>query len=296
MFGYISPDIPYLFVKDTVLYNAMYCGLCKSISKTCGQVARLSLSYDITFLSVLLHNLKGIDITIERQHCVEHFVGKRPMAVPDELTATLACINTVWTYYKITDDVEDEGKGKGRKFWFRSAFERAKRLHPRVEEIISSRLAETSALEKEGCDSPDRMADGTATMMKELSTYVLGEQASEASEKLFYAIGKWIYLIDALDDYDKDKKKGCFNVFANAYGAENKRELIQKHQEDFAFLFGSLFYEMRSCLGKLRQHFNHDLTDNIIMRGLPAMTEKVMKGEHCKNKADRRLLKRIDQI
>jgi hypothetical protein len=31
VFGYIRPDEPYLYKKDEVLYNAVYCGLCKSI-------------------------------------------------------------------------------------------------------------------------------------------------------------------------------------------------------------------------------------------------------------------------
>ena len=53
MFGYIQPDIPYMYVKDGVLYKALYCGLCKSIGGTCGQIARAGLSYDVTFLSAL---------------------------------------------------------------------------------------------------------------------------------------------------------------------------------------------------------------------------------------------------
>lgn len=50
MFGYVKPDLPYLYLKDDKLYKALYCGVCKSIGKTCGQKARLSLTYDIAFL------------------------------------------------------------------------------------------------------------------------------------------------------------------------------------------------------------------------------------------------------
>ena len=51
-----------------MLYKAMYCGVCKGISASCGQCARMGLTYDVTFLSVILHNIAGVDVTIEKQH------------------------------------------------------------------------------------------------------------------------------------------------------------------------------------------------------------------------------------
>ena len=41
-----------MYVKDTVLYKACYCGLCKSIGNVCGQRGRFALNYDLTFLSI----------------------------------------------------------------------------------------------------------------------------------------------------------------------------------------------------------------------------------------------------
>lgn len=62
MFGYISPDRPYLFIKDETLYKALYCGVCKSIGAECGQMARSALTYDMAFMSALLHNIRGDDV------------------------------------------------------------------------------------------------------------------------------------------------------------------------------------------------------------------------------------------
>ena len=64
MFGYVRYDLPNLCIKDFMLYKALYCGLCKSIGAACGQRARLSLTYDVTFLSALLHNMTGTDIRV----------------------------------------------------------------------------------------------------------------------------------------------------------------------------------------------------------------------------------------
>lgn len=273
-----------------MLYKALYCGLCKSIASSSGQLARMGLSYDVTFLSALLHNLKGLDVVIEQGNCVEHPIRKRPIAKDDPLTEILACLNTVWTYYKLTDDILDENRGRMKRLWFESGFKRAKKLHPRLVEIVDQRLSETNELEKKGVDSPDRMADGTATMLKEISDYVLGEQASEETGRLFYLIGKWIYLIDAVDDYDKDKKKKAFNVFERAYGCADKKALLSEKREELDFLFKTLFFDVRETLGKTKQHFNHDLTDNILMLGLPSVTKRVLSGEKVN---DEKLLKQL---
>ena len=107
MFGYVRADTPYLFIKDDKLYRAMYCGVCKGISDVCGQSARMGLSYDVTFLSVLLHNLAGVDVKIEKSHCLTHCIRSRQMAEVDELTRQLGALNTALVYFKYTDDIAD---------------------------------------------------------------------------------------------------------------------------------------------------------------------------------------------
>ncbi|MFR2944962.1 MAG: DUF5685 family protein, partial [Lachnospiraceae bacterium] len=62
MFGYVRADTPYLYIKDETLYKAAYCGVCKGIGLSCGMLARMGLSYDVTFFSVLLHNISGEDL------------------------------------------------------------------------------------------------------------------------------------------------------------------------------------------------------------------------------------------
>ena len=115
MFGYVRADTPYLYIKDDILYRAMYCGVCKGIAKVCGHSARMGLSYDVTFLSVLLHNLSGMDVKIEKQHCLTHCIRTRQMAEVDELTCRLGALNTMLVYYKYTDDIADGDKGRGKR-------------------------------------------------------------------------------------------------------------------------------------------------------------------------------------
>ena len=287
MFGYVRPDLPYLYIKDEILYKAMYCGVCKGISGSCGQCARMGLSYDVAFLSVLLHNIAGIDVKIQKSHCLTHRVRKKPMAEVDELTKKFGAVNTELAYYKYTDDMEDGDGGKAKRLLFKKGFARAKKKYPSLEKTVRAFMQAQAQTEKAQTESLDRAADATANMLASVCDEILGENATEATHNLFYAVGKWIYLIDALDDYDKDKKKGAYNPFVVAFGEPSKNSLIcGKHGEEVRYAFHAIFFDIRENLSKIQFHFNRDLSDNILIRGLPGATKRVMEGDckACKNK------------
>ena len=287
MFGYIQPDVPYLFKKDEKLYQALYCGLCKSIGKGCGQMARSALSYDMAFMSALVHNIRHEDVKIERSHCVLHVLRKRPIAEVDDITVMLGCINTALTYYKLCDDKADGDRKGIFRHLYKKGFKRAVKKHGEAVDIIRKGMNEQSVIEKGGCSIIEMAAEPSAVMMRELSIYALGEYSTPETEALFYDIGKWVYLIDALDDYDKDVKKHRYNVLYNAFGAKCKAQAVEENREELTFLFDSLFADMRVRISGIDFGFNRDLTDNIILRGIPIKTREILglkhSGKNCSN-------------
>lgn len=282
MFGYVRTDTPYLYIKDETLYKAMYCGVCKGIGEVCGHRARMGLSYDVTFLSVILHNIAGQDVTIEKQHCLTHCIRGKKMANVDELTRMLGAFNTELVYFKYSDDVADGDRGRGKRLWFKAGHKRAVKKYPEIANIVRENMEAQAKFEKSGIDSIDRAADATANMLAQFSDYVLGEKRTNCTHGLFYALGKWIYLIDALDDYDKDAKKGAYNPFRIAYGAESKDALMEKNGEEIRFVFQSLFGSIAEDLQGIRFRYNRDLSDNILLRGLPKTTNEIFCGKCCK--------------
>ena len=165
MFGYVRTDTPHLYIKDQTLYRAMYCGVCKGIGQVCGQAARIGLSYDVAFLSALLHNVAGIDVEIKKQSCLTHCVRAREMAEVDELTRQLGALNTELVYYKYTDDIADGDKGRGKRLWFQSGHKRAVKRYPELCEIVKRNLAGQESVERAQTASLDRAADVTANML-----------------------------------------------------------------------------------------------------------------------------------
>ncbi len=279
MFGYINPDSPYLFKKDETLYKAIYCGMCKSIGEGCGSFSKSALTYDMAFMSALLHNIANCDVKIEKRRCGLHLIKRRFMAKPDNISVLLGCVNTALAYYKLLDDKTDGDRKGAFAFMYKRGFKRTLKRHPQVAEIIQKHMREQRELEKANCTIIDQACEPTAFMIKELSTYALGGYATPATEALCYDIGKWVYLADALDDYDKDVRKGRYNVLYNAFGCSTKAEAVSKCGEEIDFIFNTLFADMRLQLSNIKFYFNHDLTDNIILRGIPLKTRRLVHGK-----------------
>lgn len=282
MFGYVKPDLPYLYMKDSVLYRAMYCGLCAGIGKCAGHRARACLNYDMSFFSALVHNIAGEDVNISAKRCIIHWFIPRPIAAPDALTEKVAALNVIMAYCKLTDDVIDSGKGRIKRSYFKKGYRRAQARFPELDAIVKKRYEDLLELEKSGCDSLDRIADPFGKMLEECGAELVGEKAGESERTLFYHIGKWVYLIDALDDFDRDGKSGEYNPFRLAYPeAADKDELFARCGEEIKYVFESVFSCIREKLKEVRFHFNHDLTDNILLRGMPLKTTSIINKE-CK--------------
>ena len=284
MFGYVTTDFPNLFVKDTVLYKSAYCGLCKSIGRVSGTKGRFLLNYDLAFLSVFIHNVLGEDFEIKKQRCILHTIIKRPIAIPDAVSMRVAALNVILAYYKLSDNVADEGKGKIKRSFFKKSYKKAKKAEPLLDEIVKKNYDALRCLEKSKSDSVDFTADPFGTMMKEIVAELLQDKFTENIGELTYNLGKWIYLIDALDDFDKDKKSGSFNVFVNAYKeVVDKETLLSEKKQDLEFIFGEILTTVSNCAKNVKYNFNHDLTDNILYRGIFEQTKKIMGYKKCKN-------------
>ena len=75
MFGYVIPDRASLSPEAQSRYRSAYCGLCRRIDALHGLRGRFSLSYDLTFLNILLCSL---------------YEGDQPLPHPPGTRCTLA--------------------------------------------------------------------------------------------------------------------------------------------------------------------------------------------------------------
>ena len=227
MLGYIRTDSPELRLRDGECYRAIYCGLCRQMGKCTGQCSRLSLSYDFAFLAAFRMSLTNEELEIQKKRCLVHPLKKRNMAIESPSLAYCADASAILTYHKCRDDVDDENGFKKLRAlvasgFFSRAYRRAKRRYPTLDSTVCSLLQELQAYEKDTAAPPS--ADAPAAIFGNVLACVLSEGLDGVEARIAKtfgrAIGHWIYLIDAADDYRDDLKSGSFNPFVRLFGAE----------------------------------------------------------------------------
>ncbi len=221
MFGYIRPVKGELYVKDSEFYSAVYCGLCRYGGKNISHLTRWLLNYDFVLLALLRISLCNEAVCVEKKRC-PYKLKKCNCAKADESYSFVCSAFGLLTYQKILDDINDE---KGVKRVIKKAvlpiFSRIAKKSDNfdgLKEIIQRGINSTADAETTKCSSPDRAADGFATMMKEIAAYSLGEDKKAVAETCGYHIGRFIYLADAFDDLEQDAKSGNYNPFILHYG------------------------------------------------------------------------------
>ncbi len=217
MFGYIVVNRPELKIREYDRYQKYYCGLCRGLREEYGVWGQLSLSYDLTFLGILLTGLYEPDTTEKDRRCVLHPFEKKPY-LANSCIAYAAHMNILLTYYKCVDDWRDEKKVGA--FCYKGILEtdikKLTKLYPQKCACIKECLKKTSLLEKkfEGRKINEKALDfiaaQTGKMMGEVFAWRHDEWEQELRLMGFY-LGKLIYLLDAYDDLLRDEKKHCFN-------------------------------------------------------------------------------------
>lgn len=227
MFGYIKPMIPELKVKEHELYKSIYCGLCRAMGEHICNSDRFTLSYDIVFLALVRTAVTNEDIHVEKCRCMLHPIKKRNHAFIPEALKYSAKVSALLTYYNILDDVEDSSGASSLKS--RLLLPSAKKFRkkadmPELEATISQHLSDLYSLEKQD-SSIDKNAECFGRLLGEIFAYDIKDHSiSRHCYELGYHCGKWIYMIDAADDFEKDRRKGEYNPLSSF--AELPKELL----------------------------------------------------------------------
>lgn len=217
MFGYVVMNKPEIKFKDFDVYRSFYCGLCRELRERYGIVGQLSLTYDMTFVILLLSGLYEPPTRQGTTRCVIHPVKKQPVR-KNEITEYAADMNLLLAYYKCMDDWNDERKLV--RFGYAKLLEgrnqKAADRYRKKADAIAALLGELSAMEKAGEKDIDKMAGCFGRIMEEVLAYK--EDMWEASlRKLGFYLGKFIYLLDAYEDVEKDIENGNYNPFSENY-------------------------------------------------------------------------------
>ena len=109
MFGYVTVNKPEIKFKDFDMYRSFYCGLCRELRERYGIPGQVSLTYDMTFVVLLLSGLYEPPTRKGKSRCAVHPLKAQPVR-KNEVTEYCADMNVILSYYKCMDDWQDERK------------------------------------------------------------------------------------------------------------------------------------------------------------------------------------------
>lgn len=272
MFGYIKPCFNNLTSEDENIYKSYYCGLCKGINKYYSFFSRVFLHFDCVYLYILYSALSEEEPVYSTERCAFNPLKKKSVASAPAVSMA-AAMNLLLTQGKLKDNFSDDHNifAYFSEFIYRPVFNKASdRYHVSAGEI-RHHMANIAKLEKEKTKNIDEIANQAALM---LSSSIVATPYYEDDGTLFnfsYNIGRWVYLIDALDDVEKDKKKNRYNPIISAYGENFDKDAIE-YNLMFSLKQASYYYS------KLKLNRHNTILDNIMYNGLPGITYNILKG------------------
>ena len=288
MFGYIQILQPELKIREYSCYRGAYCGLCRQMGKCTGQCSRLSLRYDAAAMVLLRMAARGTKPVFEKKRCFLHPLTKADVLVPCEETETVSCIMAALAYHKCKDDLRDE-KGSARLRarlalpYFAYMRRRAKRYRPEIDRIADAGMQAFTRAEANAGGSADIPANAFGDMMGALLSYDTTGQTHAVLHEVGHAMGRWVFFMDAAEDYEKDVKKGRFNALYTLYGDAQLSEQ-QRHTLD-TLLAGELS-DAVAAVDLIDWNGRDDLQAviyNILCLGMPAQAKTVLfSHKECK--------------
>ncbi len=276
MFGYICPCKRELRVKEYEMYRGVYCSLCRRIGRDFGFAARMTLSYDCTFLSLLALSLKEGCGGFTKGRCGVNPLKKCTYLKEDAGALELpAAVAVLLTYFKLRDNLHD--KGWGRRIAAavllpvaHFPMKKARKKYPELYDLVAHAMEEQAKAETDPETGIDAAAESTAHMLSCVAESLSADSVQKhVLSRLGYFVGRWVYLMDAADDRADDAKKGNFNPFLKA---------------DFSYrddqLDGMLTWTLNeaiACFDLLTVHRFEPILRNILTLGMISTQRELLK-------------------
>lgn len=280
MFGYVNIDKLELKFREYYRYKGLYCGLCMKLKSNYSNLSRFTLNYDMTFLILLLSSLYEVDEEFTQKRCIAH-PTKKQLIIQNEITDYAAAMNIMLAYYNCKDNWEDEKDLKSLIFskLISSDNKKAIKLYKNKQKFIKQSLNNIYELEQKNTNDIDSISNEFGKLMGELMVYRLDHWESLLRKIGFY-LGKYIYILDAFLDIEKDKKNKSYNPFINI--GINTDINIDKFAEDALMLNLSF---LNNEIEKLPLIKDKGIIDNIMLSGI---MNKLNSKTHDKEKTNER--------
>lgn len=270
MFGYLTINKNELKVKEYEEYQSYYCGLCKVLKERYGHIGQMTLTYDMTFLVILLTGLYEKEPIEKQQRCGKH-MGRKHRTWENSFTEYAADMNILLAYHNLMDDWLDEKKisGYAAAKALEKSYQKVKKDYPRQCEAVVSYMEHLTECEKRKEENLDMAAGYTGELLAEIFVYQEDEW-SNILRRIGFFLGKFIYLCDAYEDIERDKEKKNYNPFIPFSEKEDVEDMCYQ-------ILCMMAAECAKEFEKLPILMNVSILRNILYSGIWAKYEAVKK-------------------
>lgn len=283
MLGYVKTYKPELKIKDYEAYRGLYCSLCRTLGRQYGVFSRLLLSYDVTFLLVVMLSVKNTLPTFKKGRCPFNPTKRCNYCIDcSSFLSFAAAVTVLMFYYKIKDNIADSR-------FFRRLFMRmilpyathlrkkALKKYKRLDSIISGGMYRQAYTEATKTDSTDKAAHESADTLGRIFCY--DDADNVALYRFGYSVGRWVYLLDAADDVEKDLKNKSFNVFVNRYLINAPDDFSEEIKNEIEATLNMSRARALEELSNLKSEYFIPVIENILSDGMSTSMNKVLKGK-----------------
>lgn len=281
MFGYIRPLSSELKVREFEQFKACYCGFCHYLGQEYGPFAKFILNYDFVFMAMLLWRT-DVKCKIDRKRCIASPCRKKCVCISGSEFDASAGLSLILTYWKLKDSVHDEGlikKALARfgMIFLRGAYKKASSRYQSFAQNVKTQIAALNGFEEQRERSIDKTADAFANLLSCIADTVCDRDRSRTLKQLFYHVGRWIYIVDAVDDLQSDVKSGSYNPIAARFNLTGDRlsdddkkniDITLSHSENIAI----------SAFGLLKVGPWNEIIKNILYLGMPDVRRSILDG------------------
>ena len=261
MFGYVVADAGSLSETALQRYRSCYCGLCRTIGEHHGTLQRAALTYDMTFLVLLLSSLYEPNETENNKRCLVHPLSQRTYH-QSEVTVYAAAMNMALAYHNCMDDWHDDKAIKSAVLAsvFRKSAHSVQNQYPRQWQAIETCIETLQQIEAENLQEPDRGAAAFGALMAEVLVWK-EDRWAVLLRQLGNSLGQFIYLLDALLDLPKDIQSGAYNPFTS-------RQANGLTVKDYLPVLQILMGQCSEAMERLPLIRDLDLIRNILYSGI----------------------------
>lgn len=212
MFGYIVTNPEALPKERQQRFRAMYCGLCAALRMRYGLTGGATLSYDLTFLALLLNALYEPGEETVRERCLLHPL-KAHDAVRSPVMDYVADMNVALAYHKCRDNWQDDKDvlAAGESVLLKRAYGKVAKIYPEKCAAIEAWLSEIHAVEVRGVLEIDPPTNATGQLLGELFVWPQEMTWADDLRAVGDGLGRFVYFMDAYDDLPQDARRGRYN-------------------------------------------------------------------------------------